>query len=113
MPGGHDCGRDPFVCALASHIQSSDADSDPRQGGHADRILPKVDSQRTGKASPGSWPTPVGVDAGVAVFQAPNDANAVTVSGNANLNLNGGVLYDSDVLSMGIHLREPSPLVVA
>jgi hypothetical protein len=41
-----------------------------------------------------------GVYAGVAVYQAPNNANAVTVSGNADLNLNGGALYDSNVLSM-------------
>jgi hypothetical protein len=31
--------------------------------------------------------------AGIAIFQARNNANAVTVSGNANLNLEGGVLY--------------------
>jgi hypothetical protein len=38
--------------------------------------------------------------AGVAIFQALTDASTVTVSGNANLNLNGGFLYDADAQSM-------------
>jgi hypothetical protein len=41
-----------------------------------------------------------GDHAGLAIFQARPDTNAVTVSGNANLNLNGSFLYDANALSM-------------
>jgi hypothetical protein len=41
-----------------------------------------------------------GIYAGVAIYQAVNNASAITISGNANLNLNGAVLYDANVLSM-------------
>ena len=41
-----------------------------------------------------------GVYADVGIYQARNNTNAVTISGNANLNLNGAVLYDSNVQSM-------------
>lgn len=37
--------------------------------------------------------------AGLAIFQARTDTNAVTVSGNANLNLNGSLLYNVNVNS--------------
>ena len=38
--------------------------------------------------------------AGLAIFQAPTDASPVTISGNANLNLNGSFLYDANVQSI-------------
>ena len=46
-----------------------------------------------------------GTYAGLAIFQARSDASAVTVSGNANLNLNGAVLYAANVQSDG-HLQQ-------
>ena len=38
--------------------------------------------------------------AGLAIYQAQNNASAVTVSGNANLNLNGSVLFAANVQSV-------------
>jgi hypothetical protein len=38
-----------------------------------------------------------GMYAGVAIFQARTDASPVTISGNADLNLNGGLLYAANV----------------
>ena len=54
----------------------------------------------SGNASVNVTAFSTGMYAGLAIFQAQNNANAVTVSGNANVNLNGSVLYDANVQSV-------------
>jgi hypothetical protein len=51
----------------------------------------------SGNASVNLTAFSTGTYAGLAILQAQNDASAVTISGNANLNLNGSVLYAANV----------------
>ncbi len=53
----------------------------------------------SGNASVNLTAFSTGTYAGVAIYQSQTDADFVTVSGNANVNLNGAVLYDANVQS--------------
>jgi hypothetical protein len=54
----------------------------------------------SGNASVNLTAAATGPDAGIAIFQALADASAVSVSGNANLNLHGGALYAANQQSV-------------
>ena len=59
----------------------------------------RLDRQRQCQREPDPLSS-TGDYAGLAIFQALTDASPVTISGNANLNLNGSFLYDANVQSI-------------